>query len=251
MDATKRFTGLAEGYARYRPKYSWEFIDYLVETNSLTTSSVIADIGSGTGILSAQLLEKGFAVLAVEPNRDMRETAERLLVSYPGFRSINGVAEATTLEDGSVDLITVAQAFHWFDREKFKLECRRILRKGAKVALVWNSRMHDSDVVRENEQVCLRHCPNFVAFGSGIEREPGVFERFFTGGVFECRAFRNDERFDLEGLIGRSLSGSYAPKVTDKNYDPYIRELSCLFDKYSVNGLLTLPAETHSYLGYM
>lgn len=250
MDSTGKFTGMAEGYAKYRPQYSGEFIDYLVEACSLGRGSVIADIGSGTGMLSRQLLDKGLAVLAVEPNRDMREAAEKLLHAYPAFTSVKGAAEVTTLADCSVDLVTVAQAFHWFDREKFKAECQRILKSGAKAALVWNSRVEGSGLARENEEICRRLCPNFVGHSGGIETTPGVFEQFFRDGLYEYRTFQNDEHYsNPEAFIGRGLSASYAPKENDGNYDAYVGELARLYDRHCVNGVLTLPAETHSYMG--
>jgi SAM-dependent methyltransferase len=249
MNATQKFTGKAGGYAKYRPHYPEDFIDYLIASNSLHPGSVIADIGSGTGILTAQMLDRGYTVMAVEPNRDMREEAEKLLCANPAFRSVNGAAEATTLGAGSVDLVTVAQAFHWFDRERFKTECKRILKKGSRVALVWNTRVQGCELVRENEEICRKFCPNFVSFGSGIESDQAVFEQFFKSGSFEFKAFHNDEHNDLDGFIGRSLSASYAPRQGDGNYAVFIGELAGLFEKYSANGIIVLPSETHSYMG--
>ena len=131
MKTTENFTDKAD------PN---EYIDYLLSANELNENQIVADIGSGTGIFSRQLLESGLHVIGVEPNDDMRKMAEQSLKRYPRFQSIKATAENTTLKKNSVDLVTVAQAFHWFDKEAFKIECQRILKQKANVALVWNSR---------------------------------------------------------------------------------------------------------------
>jgi ubiquinone/menaquinone biosynthesis C-methylase UbiE len=128
-DSTERFSDRANEYAIYRPKYPPACIDFLCNQFHLNNDSVVADIGSGTGILSQLLLEKGCAVVGVEPNADMRRMAEHQITSEK-FISVNGTAESTHLRDGSVDLITVAQAFHWVDPFRAKKEFKRILRNG-------------------------------------------------------------------------------------------------------------------------
>ena len=133
-----KFNGMGKIYSKYRPSYPFSFIDYLFTDVGISQNSIIADIGSGTGILTRQLLEKGCKVYGVEPNADMRVIAESNLREFPGFTSVNRGAENTTIDDNSVDYITVAQAFHCFDRERLKKECHRILKPEGKVVLVWN-----------------------------------------------------------------------------------------------------------------
>lgn len=248
MDNSEKFTGRASVYKKYRPNYPDEYIDYLAEYNTLGTRSVIADIGSGTGILSRQLLEKGFRVVGVEPNDDMRRTAEAELKGYPGFTSVNGTAEHTGLADKSADVITAAQAFHWFDKEMFKAECKRVLKQGASVALVWNSRDEVSPFVRENAEIMKRFCPLFKGFSGGIGETPDVFEAFFDM-PYEYRKFRNDLQYDLDGFIGRTLSASYAPKESSPVYKGFVAALTELFEKYSKHGTVTMPNITQSYIG--
>ena len=169
MKTTENFTDKVDIYAKYRPSYPNEYIEYLLSANELNENQIVADIGSGTGIFSRQLLDSGLHVIGVEPNDDMRKMAEQSLKRYPRFQSIKATAENTTLKENSVDLVTVAQAFHWFDKEAFKIECQRILKQKANVALVWNSRDVTSPLIKENAEICQKTCPTFKGFSGGID----------------------------------------------------------------------------------
>ncbi|OPZ90072.1 MAG: hypothetical protein BWY74_02465 [Firmicutes bacterium ADurb.Bin419] len=248
MDNTLKFTGKATVYAKARPNYALEFIDYLYNDVGMNSTSVIADIGSGTGILSNALLEKGSVVYCVEPNNDMRETAENNLSDFSNFHSVKGTAENTILRAGSIDFIVVAQAFHWFDVENFRVECQRILNPNGKVILVWNSRVSTSELVKENALICKKYCPNFVGFSGGDEHIGDNIARFFNDD-FEFRRFSNDLQFDKIKFVERCLSASYSLKETDSEYKSYISELAALFEKYSVDDILTMSNETIAYIG--
>ncbi|MGF9873969.1 class I SAM-dependent methyltransferase [Bacillus tropicus] len=249
MKTTENFTDKADIYAKYRPSYPDEYIEYLLLANELNENQIVADIGSGTGIFSRQLLESGLHVIGVEPNDDMRKMAEQSLKRYPRFQSIKATAEHTTLKENSVDLVTVAQAFHWFDKEAFKIECQRILKQKAHVALVWNCRDVTSPLIKENAEICQKTCPTFKGFSGGIDETPEVFNSFFKDGEYEFKEYQNDLLLDYEGFLGRNLSASYAPKKNDKEYKNFVLLLSELFDKYSKNGKIILPNLTRSYLG--
>lgn len=249
MKPTDKFTDKAEVYAKFRPNYPHEYIDYLITKAGLNNHCRIADIGSGTGIFSSQLIERGLTVYGVEPNDDMRTLAEQTLKSDFRFISIKATAENTTLNEHSLDLVTAAQAFHWFDKKKFKIECQRILKQDGKVALVWNSRDGSSDLNRESAEVCQKYCPTFKGFSGGIEETPVVYQQFFKDGKYDFMNFRNDLTFDFKGFLGRYLSASYSPKKNDKEYTPFITALTNLFEKYSKNGKIVIPNNTKSYLG--
>ena len=126
MNNTTKFDGKGEIYAKARPGYAAGLFDYIKDTLQIPERSVFADIGSGTGIFSEHLLNSGYRVYGVEPNADMRKKAEEKLSRYKAFISVEGTGSNTTMPDQSVDCITTAQAFHWFDAEAFKKECRRI-----------------------------------------------------------------------------------------------------------------------------
>jgi ubiquinone/menaquinone biosynthesis C-methylase UbiE len=249
MKPAEKFTDKAEVYAKHRPGYAHEYIKYLLTATSLNEGNVVADIGSGTGILSRQLLESGLTVIGVEPNDDMRTIAEQELKQNSCFISVNAAAEHTTLDDKSVDLVTAAQAFHWFDKERFKQECQRILKPSAKVALVWNSRDGSSALNKESAEICQCYCPNFKGFSGGIEESEDVFRQFYKDGKYDFRRLRNDLEFDFAGFLGRYLSASYAPKKNAKEYGPFISAFTNLFEKYSNNGKIIISNVIRSYLG--
>ena len=139
-DPTLGFSNRVADYTRARPSYPSELIELLRDEVGLGPGRTVADIGSGTGILTSLLLDSGSRVIGVEPNDAMREAAETLLGPHPVFQSVAGTAEDTGLPADSVDIVTAAQAFHWFEVEKTSREFRRILRRGGWVALIWNRR---------------------------------------------------------------------------------------------------------------
>ena len=248
----QRFSGLGKFYAQNRPSYPQSFMEYLFSNVGMNEDSVIADIGSGTGILTKQLLDMGCKeVFAVEPNADMRNIAENNLNGYvPKFQSIAASAETTRLSSYSVDYVTVAQAFHWFDRELFKKECKRILKMSRTVVLAWNVPDNEAEMTRKHDIINRQHCSTYA--GSASRLKVKDYEKNLTDffiGQFEIKEFRNDLTFDKEGFIGRSRSSSYALKETDKGYEAYVAALAELFDEYSQEGLLILPNKTRSFVG--
>lgn len=249
-----KFDGIGKTYSQFRPSYPDEFINFLYTDIGVKKASIIADIGSGTGLLTNQLLEKGSIVYAVEPNADMRYFAETNLQKFSNFLSVNGTAENTKLDDMSVDFITVAQAFHWFNRENFKEECKRILKPNGKVILVWNSRDEKSELVSENDKINQKYCPMFKGFAGGMRGDSSEdesktpFSDFFSDEC-EIKVLKNDFVFDLENFIGRNLSSSYALKENDDNYELYINALKSLFNKYSKDDKVTMSNFTRSYIG--
>lgn len=135
-DPTQRFSDRAEAYAKYRPGYPDELYGLLQRDAGLKTGSPVADLGSGTGLLTKLFLDHGHRVYAVEPNAEMRRAAETQFAGEPNFVNVSGRAEATTLPAQCVDLVAAGQAFHWFDPVAARLEIRRILRPGGQVALI-------------------------------------------------------------------------------------------------------------------
>lgn len=244
-----KFSGKANVYAKFRPKYPEEFLEYLAADCGLHPDIDVADIGSGTGILTRQLLAHKARVFAVEPNCDMRKAAEAELSACSGFFSVNALAEHTGLHDKSIDLITVAQAFHWFDPGQFQLECRRILKPDGKVVLVWNSRDEESPIVKDLGIVCRKFCPEYKGFSGGMQNSSEIFGQFFRDGTYEHRSFRNDLANGKEGFLGGTMSASYSLTKKDPEYQAYVDAILLIFEKYSCEDRMVIPNLTHSYTG--
>lgn len=251
MDNTAKFTGKAGVYAKYRPSYPDALLDYLIAAGNLPEHALVTDIGAGTGKLSEQLLARKLHVTAVEPNDDMRGEARARLDGRPGFRILNGTAEHTGLPDGAADLVTAAQAFHWFDPATFKTECRRILKPDANVALIWNTRDKENELNHEMRALFRElHPESTETVRMGADHTPpSVLETFFENGKFETREFPNDRALTLEVFIGFNLSKSYFPQKGDAAYGAFVEKLNNLFDKYSRNGMLTLHEVARCHLG--
>lgn len=248
MDNTKLFNGKAEDYSRARPGYANEFIEYLYNKIGFNKKSIIADIGSGTGKFSRYLLNMGSRVFCIEPNEDMRRISERELSSYSNFFSVIGEADNTTLKDNSVDFITVAQAFHWFDIEKFRLECRRILKPGGKVILVWNSRDINHMVNTASNEINKKYCPKFKGFSGGIVKDDERINDYFHG-EYKRIEFSNNLYYNKDNFIRRSLSSSYSLNPDDENYNEYIKKMEYIFDQYSCDGIIEIGNNTVGYIG--
>ncbi len=248
MKAKTLFSGRAKDYDKGRPAYSYELIDYIVNEIGITSRDIVADIGAGTGIFSRQLLEKGCYVICVEPNDDMRNSAQELLSDFIKIRFIDGNAEDTKLESSCVDFITVAQAFHWFDVDKFKAESKRILKDNGVAMLIWNSRDAKCDFSIEHQAIFARYCPAFKGFSGGIEKDDIRIQTYFNG-KYQYAAFDNPIVYSKEQFISRCLSASYSIKDGENGFSDYIKDLDMIFEKYSDKGTLTFPNKSVIYWG--
>lgn len=244
----ERFSDRVENYIRHRPGYPPEIVETLVRKAGLTPTSIVADIGSGTGISAEMFLKAGYQVIGVEPNAAMRAAAERLLSNHAGFRSVDGSAQATTLPDHSVDLILAAQAFHWFDTLETRTEFDRILKPGGHAALLWNVRQLDSTpFLRDYEALLIEFGTDYTEIRhENIGAES--LRRFFHGSHSIDR-FRNSQTFDYPALEGRLLSSSYAPGPDHPRHQEMLRELRRTFDLHQSNGLVEFEYTTELYVG--
>jgi SAM-dependent methyltransferase len=248
IDATERFSNRVEDYARYRPHYPAAVIGCLRANCQLSETSVIADVGSGTGILTELFLRQGNPVLAVEPNRRMREAGERLLYCYPHFQSIAGRAERTTLRDQSVDFVTAGQAFHWFDRDKAKAEFSPILKPRGWVVLIWNERRAASSPFAEVYENLLREYATDYERVDHRQLTEEIIGEFY-GARFGLSSFEHSQRLDFAGLKGRLLSSSYAPDAIHVRHTAMIGELRKIFAAYEMKNEVVLNYETKVYYG--
>jgi SAM-dependent methyltransferase len=248
-DPTLRFSSRVENYIKCRPNYPQAVIATLREECQLTAAALIADIGSGTGFLTELFLKNGNRVLAVEPNREMREAGEHLLRDYSGFHSVAGRAEATTLADQSVDFVVAGQAFHWFDLRKARSEFLRILKPAGWVMLVWNEREAGATpFLVAYERLLQRYATDDARLRYKQVYDTTLADFYGVHG-FKSRTFSHRQDFDYAGVQGRLLSSSYTPEAGHLNHEPMLAELSRIFRAHQINGRVTLEYTTRMYYG--
>lgn len=250
-DPTRRFSNRVEDYIKYRPGYPRAVVGLLEDECGLTRESVVADVGSGTGILSELFLSAGVRVYGVEPNREMREAGERLLAAYENFVSVDGRAEETTLADEAVDFVTAGQAFHWFDPAAARREFRRILRDGGWAVLVWNDRRTEgTPLLAEYERLLLEYGTDYKEVSSKWAAEENI-KTLFGAGEVRTKTFDNEQVLDFDGLKGRLASASYAPVPGHPNHEPLMRELAALFERHQRGGRVVVEYDTKVFYGQL
>jgi SAM-dependent methyltransferase len=249
-DHTQRFSSRVENYVRYRPGYPPEILRLLEEACGLNTTSQIADIAFGTGIFTRLLLDNGNRVFGVEPNFEMRKAGEAFLKDFSNFTSVDGTAEASTLPNHSIDIVTAAQAAHWFDREKARKEFVRILKPGGFAALIWNERHTDSTpFLRDYEKLLLEYGTDYRDVRH--EHASADIDKFFAPAPFQKYVFENHQSCDYSGIEGRLLSSSYIPQPDHANYAAMIQALRTLYEEHQVDGKVVLDYDTQVFYGQL
>jgi SAM-dependent methyltransferase len=241
IEHTERFTGRVQEYERYRLRYPAAVMEILTARCGLRREHMVVDVGAGTGMLAELFLEHGNAVVAIEPNDDMRAACERLASLWPGLLAAKATAEATGLNDASMDFVAAGRAFHWFDQARTKKEFRRILRPGGWVVLVSNGRVRgESPVSIAYEDVLREHGTDYAANRERYEIESRV-EDFFAGGEMFRDEINGEQHLTLEELLGQTQSLSVAPEPGHAKYAGMQRALCEYFDRWAVDGVVTMP----------
>ncbi|MDE2154459.1 MAG: class I SAM-dependent methyltransferase [Xanthomonadaceae bacterium] len=250
LRSTVRFGDRVDDYARYRPDYPAALLDWLRRELGVEAGWEVADIGAGTGISSRMFLDAGHRVTAVEPNAPMRAAAQRWLQGFARFRAVDGRADATGLDPASVDLVTVAQAFHWFDEEAARREFARILRRGGLVAIWWNSRrLTGTDFLEGYEALLQRHGTDYASVAERYADDARM-RAWFGAGSRGSAVFEHSQRLDFDALRGRLMSSSYAPKAGHPQHAPMLRALRELFDSCADNGAVSFDYDTRIFAGH-
>ena len=247
IDPEKRFSSRVDDYIKYRPGYPEEIISFLKTEIEFNERWTVADIGSGTGILSELFLKNGNRVYCIEPNEEMRTAGESLLNKYQGFASLHGKAELIPLKSKSIDLVTAGQAFHWFDVQKSKKEFNRILRSDGWAALIWNERLTDTDkFAEEYEKLLLGYSIDYAKVDHrNVDKK--ILSDFYSS--YKLKIFPNEQVFDFDGLKGRLLSSSYVPKESHPNYLPMVIRLNEIFNDLHSEGKVKMKYKTQLYYG--
>ena len=239
-DSTTRFSNRADDYARFRPSYPPEVIDAICESFA---DPVVADLGAGTGISTLLLASAAKRVYAVEPNASMREKIE----TRPNVTPVNGTAEATTLAEGSVDIVTAFQAYHWFDPPRVLAESERIGRPRVRFAAVWNERDGTDPFMRAYQDVIDPYMKDAT---EERRRNVTVEADLRASGWSNVRRVdvRHETGADWEQLIGRTRSASYLPRE-GPDYETMAAKLRDLFDRAPSLGGSRFAMVASVYLG--
>jgi len=247
-DTVERFSNRVENYVKYRPDYPREILQIFRDEMNQQNDSIVADIGAGTGISARLFLENGNRVFGVEPNQAMREAAEEFLKDFPNFRSVEGTAENTNLENDTIDFVVAAQAFHWFNQTDARTEFKRILKENGFVVLIWNERQLDTTAFLIDYESLL------IKFGTDYEkvRHENINRetlRDFFQTDFRQAVFQNRQSVDFDGLKGRMLSSSYIPSEENPRFLEMIKNLESLFAEHAEMGKINILYDTKVFYG--
>jgi SAM-dependent methyltransferase len=249
LKPTERFSDRVADYVRYRPDYPVAMLEWLQREHGVNPQWLVADIGAGTGISSKLFLDGGYRVIAVEPNAPMRAAAEQWLGDNSRFRAVDGRATETGLDNASIDLITVAQAFHWFDQDAARREFHRILRPNGLAAIIWNSRRLVGTSFLEGYEALLKtYGTDYTSVAERYGDEPQM-RAWFGAGYRGMSRFDHGQLLDFDALSGRLLSSSYAPREGHASHEPMMRALRELFDRCAVDGRVSFDYDTVIYVG--
>jgi SAM-dependent methyltransferase len=245
MDPRDRFSEAAEDYAKYRPDYPDELVVACAQYAGLVAGALVVDIGCGTGISSRRFTRHGYRVTGVDPNAAMLKKAR----DAGQAEYMRGDAADTGLPDGTADLITCAQAMHWFDLDDCVAEWRRILKAGGACAAFWNFRRHDGWQA-EYEALLLEWSEEYgsvrKAVDGGEDHSAWVKASPVCKDVTE-REFENSQQMDWDALLGRANSSSYVIHgVQDR--PGFERALRGLFDKHERGGEVRFNYRTYLLL---
>lgn len=244
MKSIDVFSAKAKKYAKYRWSYAPEAIQEILEITGITHESTAADIGAGTGILTREFVGKVRQVYAIEPNPEMRAILRAELGKYPSCSILGERAEATTLISKSIDIITAAQAVHWFDPKKARTEFYRILKPGGWIVF----------------------CRNYGNNGELGEALQGVFPSetdtetlmigknkprsyYYGDGEYIRKEYSNQNQVNWEDFFGGLSTASFAPDEGSSLYEEFRQNAKRVFDKFSINNVIELKSVTEVYVG--
>jgi SAM-dependent methyltransferase len=227
------FADVAGAYERARPGYPLGAVQWMVGDEPVD----VVDLGAGTGKLTRALVALGHRVVAVEPLDEMRAQLE---AAVPGVRAVAGKAESMPLPDASADVVTSAQAFHWFDHDDALPEIGRVLRPEGRLSLVWNS--------RDDRDPWMARLSAII--GNETIQESDVVPILEESGLFrwvETARYSFEQVLDRDRLLDLVLSRSYLAKLADEDRRPVLDAVGALFDETAVDGGVRLAYVTECF----
>lgn len=243
---TERFSNRASQYSKARPDYPAKALDFILERCSLKAESKLVDIGAGTGISSRAFASRGLLVTGVEPNQSMLDEAK----NHPDFAEkltyVKAKAEETGLPSNTFDAVVCAQSFHWFDPGLALAEFNRMLKPGGWIVLLWNERDESDQFTKEYGKLLLT-LPDtkLVEMKRGEAGQPLMESKIFSKQDKTC--FAHEQLLDLDKLIGRAFSASYAPTPGSEEAADFEQKLTRLFKLFQKDNQVVLKYECSVY----
>ncbi|MDQ2743915.1 MAG: methyltransferase domain-containing protein [Chloroflexota bacterium] len=222
--AAQAFDQVADAYERGRPSYPADAVAHLIQTFSISSSSTVLDLAAGTGKFTRLLVSSGARIIAVEPLEGMRA---KLAAHNLAVEILSGSAEAIPVADASVDVVTIAQAFHWFANERALSEIHRVLRPGGGLALIWNRRDTTQPVQHALGALMEPYRGDVPTHHDADWRAIFNHTRLFT--PLEEWSTPHTQKVDVPGLIDRVLSVSFMavlPPASRTGVEHQIRDLT-------------------------
>lgn len=242
------FSSKVSDYVASRPDYPAALFAALRAECHLQGGAVVADIGAGTGLLTRDLLAQGYAVTAVEPSDSMRASADQAMAHFPAYSSASGTAEHIPLPDACADLITAAQAFHWFDIEAARAEFLRVLKPTGQVALIWNDRVPNDPLHTALNSIFAQH--------GGAKRdamlahdERSQVPAFFSGGTPLELTWPHEHSLSEAALLSLVFSRSYMPARDSELGQQACQQVSALFQSLATGGRIAVRYNTVAIIG--
>ena len=249
MDGVSRFLGRAQDYAVARPGYPAPLLQLLREKHGIEAGSRVADVGSGTGLLSRLLLRSGATVYGVEPNKEMRAAAEADLGEAVGFVSLDGSAEDLPFDDATLDMIACGQSFHWFDPDKAREEFSRTLHGLGIVLLAWNSLDEAAGGVSEAVQSILREAEDGKVHD--LIKGERELRTWYGSSDYHCQILKHTHTLLEEQIIPYARSRSYWPDPESDLGRRMEAKLLKAVSPYLNNGQITLKVSCEVHLGQL
>lgn len=233
--AAHGFDLAAADYERARPGYPPEAVTWLCDALRLGPGRRVVDVGAGTGKLTRELVATGASVVAVEPSAPMRA---ELVAAVPDAEVHAATAEGLPLPDATLDAVTAAQSFHWFDAPRALPELHRVLRPDGHLGVVFNRRD-----LRAPEQAALDEllAPDR---GDTPSWASDAWEAMLTGSRWFAPArlhlVPHRQQLDAAGLRARVLSISFVAPLTGPRRERVLRGLDELVARFATDGRVTL-----------
>jgi len=247
MDTKQVFSRKAEKYAKYRWEYAARAIETILDLTQMSILSTVADLGAGTGKLTKHFVGKAQRIYAIEPNFELRQILSRDLGAIPSISVMDTCAEDTKLPDNTVNVITVAQAIHWFDPEPARQEMLRILKEAGWLALIRNYGADGEPNKAVQSLMTEEYGADFSVLTERPEEKPARF--YFANDDFQRYVFPFAFHQGWEEFLGTLTTVSFMPDEDHPLFPKLEARAREIFSQYSNHGDWKVEGETELIVG--